>query len=70
MKLFDLKSYLSGEQTPVFFGSALANFGVKELIDFYTQYAPGPQARKTETREVLPSENKFSGFVFKILSSE
>ena len=66
MPEFDLKSYLSGEQTPVFFGSALANFGVKELIDFYTQYAPGPQARKTETREVLPSENKFSGFVFKI----
>ena len=63
---FDLEKYLAGEQTPVFFGSALSNFGLKELLDFYTQYAPGPQARKTETREVLPSENKFSGFVFKI----
>jgi peptide chain release factor 3 len=63
---FDLDKYLKGEQTPVCFGSALANFGVGELIDFYAKYAPPPQVRMTETREVSPTDAKFSGFVFKI----
>ena len=63
---FDLDKYLKGEQTPVCFGSALANFGVKELIDFYAKHAPEPQSRATETRDVFPDDSKFSGFVFKI----
>lgn len=63
---FDLDAYLRGELTPVFFGSALNNFGVRELLDAFLDYAPFPQARETHTRKVLPEEEKFSGFVFKI----
>ena len=63
---FSLDDYLTGKQTPVFFGSAINNFGVQELLDFFTEHAPSPQSRQTETREVLPTEEKFSGFVFKI----
>ncbi len=62
----DLEAYGRGELTPVFFGSAINNFGVKELLDAFAQYAPGPRARETQQRLVEPSENKFSGFVFKI----
>jgi peptide chain release factor 3 len=62
----DLEAYGRGELTPVFFGSAINNFGVKELLDAFVQYAPGPRARETQQRPVEPSELKFSGFVFKI----
>ena len=63
---FDLEAFLAGELTPVFFGSALNNFGIKALLDAFIQYAPQPQARPTLTRHVAPDEDKFSGFVFKI----
>jgi len=63
---FNKDLYLDGYLAPVFFGSAINNFGVKELLDTFVQIAPEPRPRNTETREVLPTENKFSGFVFKI----
>lgn len=63
---FDLDEYLAGRLTPVFFGTALGNFGVREMLDDFVQWAPAPQSRDTSEREVLPSEDKFSGFVFKI----
>ena len=63
---FDHARYLAGEQTPVFFGAAIHNFGVKELLDSFVRYAPPPQPRAAETRLVDPSESSFSGFVFKI----
>jgi peptide chain release factor 3 len=63
---FDLEAYLRGEQTPVFFGSAINNFGVEELLDAFSEYAPAPKPRPTEQRTVDPGEAKFSGFVFKI----
>ncbi len=63
---FDREAYLRGEQTPVFFGSAINNFGIKELLDDFADYAPMPQPRMAQTREVLPNEENFSGFVFKI----
>ena len=63
---FDLDAYLAGELTPVFFGSAINNFGIAELLDDFVEFAPGPQARETLTRTVDPHEEKFSGFVFKI----
>ena len=63
---FDLQAYLRGEQTPVFFGSAVNNFGVQPLLDFFVQHAPPPRARATTTREVQPDESKLTGFVFKI----
>ncbi|CAK0782189.1 peptide chain release factor RF3 [Gammaproteobacteria bacterium] len=62
----DLAAYRAGRQTPVFFGSALNNFGVGELLDAFVDYAPGPRPRKTQTRWVEPGEDQFSGFVFKI----
>ncbi|MCU7809203.1 MAG: peptide chain release factor 3, partial [Candidatus Thiodiazotropha sp. (ex Semelilucina semeliformis)] len=62
----DLEAYAKGEQTPVFFGSAINNFGVKELLDAFVEYAPAPLSRSTQQRLVEPSESKFSGFVFKI----
>ena len=62
----DLDAYMRGEQTPVFFGSAINNFGVKELLDAFVEYAPVPAVRKTIQRDVSPGEEKFSGFVFKI----
>ncbi len=62
----DVDAYLRGEQTPVFFGSAINNFGVEELLDAFSDYAPPPQPRPTEQRLVDPGEAKFSGFVFKI----
>jgi peptide chain release factor 3 len=63
---FDKKVYLSGEVAPVFFGSALNNFGVQELLDCFIQIAPIPQPKKAEQRLVKPNEDAFSGFVFKI----
>lgn len=63
---FDIDAYLRGEQTPVFFGSAVNNFGVQPLLDFFVRHAPGPQPRATTTREVQPDEAKLTGFVFKI----
>ncbi len=63
---FDLAAYLKGELTPVFFGSAINNFGVNELLEHFVKIAPSPLPRSTMTREVDPTEDKFSGFVFKI----
>ncbi|MDA7558123.1 peptide chain release factor 3 [Flavobacteriaceae bacterium] len=63
---FDKSAYLQGELQPVFFGSALNNFGVRELLDCFIQIAPQPRPKQSEERLVLPEEEKFSGFVFKI----
>jgi peptide chain release factor 3 len=63
---FDRNDYLTAQVAPVFFGSAINNFGVKELLDTFTQIAPHTQARPTDARVVAPDEKKFSGFVFKI----
>jgi peptide chain release factor 3 len=63
---FDLKEYLKGNQTPVFFGSAINNFGVEELLDALVDLAPAPGPRQTQSREVAPTEEAFSGFVFKV----
>lgn len=63
---FDKQQYLNGELSPVFFGSALNNFGVKELLDAFIEIAPVPLGRETEQRFVKPEEEAFSGFVFKI----
>lgn len=63
---WDLADYLSGKITPVYFGSAINNFGIKELLDDFVLYAPCPQARETNTRLVKPQEKAFTGFVFKI----
>ncbi len=63
---FDLSAYLAGKQTPVFFGSALNNFGVTPLLDSFVDCAPGPQPRPTLGRVVEPSEPKLTGFVFKV----
>lgn len=63
---FDRDTYLAGNLQPVFFGSALNNFGVKELLDAFIEIAPSPQPKKAEEREVDSKENKMTGFVFKI----
>ena len=63
---FDREAYLAGNLQPVFFGSALNNFGVKELLDAFIEIAPSPQPKKAEEREVDSKENKLTGFVFKI----
>ncbi len=63
---FDVKDYLGGKIAPVFFGSALNTFGVKELLDCFVQIAPSPRPVVAEEREIKPEENAFSGFVFKI----
>lgn len=63
---FDLDHYLKGNQTPVFFGSAVNNFGVRELLHAFVELSPPPSPRQTATREVSPEEEDFSGFVFKI----
>jgi peptide chain release factor 3 len=63
---FDRQPYLAGKVAPVFFGSAINNFGVKELLETFIQIAPLPQHREVTTRVVEPAENKFSGFIFKI----
>ena len=63
---FELRHFLSGAQTPVFFGSAINNFGVRELLNAFVEFAPAPGPRQTETRIVAPDETAFSGFCFKI----
>lgn len=63
---FDLDAFLRGELTPVFFGSAINNFGIQEILNALIDWAPAPQPRETLERVVEPTENKFSGFVFKI----
>ena len=63
---FEREAYLSGKQTPVFFGSAVNNFGVQMLLDAIVDLSPAPLPRATESREVQPTDPKFSGFVFKI----
>jgi peptide chain release factor 3 len=63
---FDKNAYLEGKLTPVFFGSAINNFGVEELLNFFIEHAPPPLSRATLTRTVNPAEAGFSGFVFKI----
>lgn len=62
----DKADYLAGKIAPVFFGSAVNNFGVKELLDTFIQVAPHPLGRATDKRFVEPNEEKFSGFIFKI----
>ena len=63
---FDRKPYLDADIAPVFFGSAINNFGVQELLETFIQIAPVPQGRETDARFVSADENKFSGFIFKI----
>ena len=63
---FDLQQYLAGKLTPVFFGSAVNNFGVQLLLDFFVEHAPSPKPRATLSREIEPTEEKLTGFVFKI----
>lgn len=63
---FDREQYLAGKLSPVFFGSAVNNFGVKELLDCFVEIAPPPTTYHTEERDILPDESKFTGFVFKI----
>jgi peptide chain release factor 3 len=62
----DASTYLTGDIAPVFFGSAVNNFGVKEMLDAFVRIAPTPRPRHTTTRDVNPEEDKFSGFIFKI----
>ncbi|MFG6666534.1 peptide chain release factor 3 [Halomonas sp. HNIBRBA4712] len=63
---FDLEAYRRGELTPVYFGTAMGNFGVREMLDGFVEYAPAPQPRETDAREVTADDERFSGFVFKI----
>lgn len=63
---FELEPFLKGELTPVFFGTALGNFGVTQMLDSFVEWAPAPLPRLTDSREVSASEDKFSGFIFKI----
>ncbi len=66
MHQFDYQAYLDGKLTPVFFGSAINNFGVQLLLNNFIQFTPEIPPRKSETRMVDPHEDKFTGFVFKI----
>jgi peptide chain release factor 3 len=66
MPEFNLEAFLAGKQSPVFFGSAINNFGVREILNTLVELAPPPGSRKAIQREVLPSEVKFSAVVFKI----
>ena len=61
-----VQDYLAGKVAPVFFGSAINNFGVKEMLDTFIHIAPTPRSRETSSRKVDVQEDKFSGFVFKI----
>ncbi|WP_209329613.1 peptide chain release factor 3 [Lunatimonas salinarum] len=63
---FDTSEYLQGKVAPVFFGSAVNNFGIQEMLDTFIKIAPIPKSRQTELREVKPDEEQFSGFIFKI----
>ena len=66
---FEVETYRSAEVAPVFFGSALNNFGVQELLDCFVQIAPSPKPTKAEERMVQPEEQKFTGFIFKITAN-
>ena len=66
---FDNASYKAAETAPVFFGSALNNFGVQELLDCFVEIAPSPKPTQAEERKVEPSESKFTGFIFKITAN-
>lgn len=66
---FETESYLRGDVAPVFFGSALNNFGVQELLDCFVEIAPSPRPVMAIEREVKPEEKKFTGFVFKITAN-
>ncbi|MEE2732294.1 MAG: peptide chain release factor 3 [Pseudomonadota bacterium] len=63
---FELQAFLDGKLTPVFFGTALGNFGVDHLLDGLVEWAPSPQSRETDTRKVEAQDENFTGFVFKI----
>jgi peptide chain release factor 3 len=63
---FSIEDYLNGDVAPVFFGSAVNNFGVKELLDTFIRIAPPPKPRETTVRVIEPDEKKFTGFIFKI----
>ena len=63
---FDKNDFLMGRLTPIFFGSALGNFGVHEMLNSFVDWAPSPQIRSALTRDIDPSETAFTGFVFKI----
>lgn len=63
---FNREHYLEGHLTPVFFGSAVNNFGVRELLEALCEFAPAPRVQAAEPRTVAPEEPKFTGFVFKI----
>lgn len=63
---FDRDAYLAGKLAPVFFGSAINNFGVRELLECFLKIAPSPKPSTTESREISPYEEKMSGFIFKI----
>ncbi|MFY0601071.1 MAG: peptide chain release factor 3 [Cyclobacteriaceae bacterium] len=62
----DIEKYKNGEVAPVFFGSAVNNFGIRELLDCFIDLAPSPKPRETEERKIDPTEKKFTGFIFKI----
>ena len=66
MPAFNREAFLAGHQSPVFFGSAINNFGVREILNTLVELAPSPGSRKALQREVSPAENKFSAVVFKI----
>ncbi len=66
---FDNNTYKAAETAPVFFGSALNNFGVQELLDCFVEIAPSPKPTQAEERKVDPSESKFTGFIFKITAN-
>ena len=66
---FNVDEYRRAEVAPVFFGSALNNFGVQELLDCFVEIAPSPRPTKAEERLVLPTEPKFTGFIFKITAN-
>jgi peptide chain release factor 3 len=63
---FDLEEYRAGHQSPVFFGSAINSFGVRELLDGLAEFAPPPRTQRAREREIKPDENKTTGFVFKV----
>ena len=66
---FNVDDYLNADVAPVFFGSALNNFGVQELLNCFVEIAPNPRPTKAEEREVNPDEPKFTGFIFKITAN-
>jgi peptide chain release factor 3 len=63
---FSIEEYLAARQTPVFFGSAISNFGVRELLDEFVEHAPPPQPHESEQRQIAPTEEALTGFIFKI----